>query len=53
LHWFDLDDFYKEVKRVLRKDDNGRDIDGSGIIAAWAYGLHSISPEIDSVTHLM
>ncbi len=53
LHWFDLDEFYKEVKRVLRKDDNGRDTNGSGVIAAWAYGLHSISTEIDTVTHLL
>jgi SAM-dependent methyltransferase len=50
LHWFDLDDFYKEAKRVLRKD--GNDGDG-GVIAAWAYGLHSVSPEIDNITHLL
>jgi ubiquinone/menaquinone biosynthesis C-methylase UbiE len=53
LHWFDLDEFYKEVKRVLRKDGNGRDTNGSGVIAAWAYGLHSISTEIDNITHLL
>ena len=53
LHWFDLDEFYKEVKRVLRKDDNGGDTNGSGVIAAWAYGLHSISTEIDDITHLL
>lgn len=53
LHWFDLDEFYKEVKRVLRKDDNGGDTNGSGVIAAWAYGLHSISTEIDNITHLL
>lgn len=51
LHWFDLDDFYKEAKRVLRKDDSN-DSDG-GVIAAWAYGLHSVSPEIDNITHLL
>jgi ubiquinone/menaquinone biosynthesis C-methylase UbiE len=53
LHWFDLDEFYKEVKRVLRKDDNRGDTNGSGVIAAWAYGLHSISTEIDNITHLL
>jgi ubiquinone/menaquinone biosynthesis C-methylase UbiE len=53
LHWFDLDEFYKEVKRVLRKDDNGGDTNGSGVIAAWAYGLHSISTEIDNITYLL
>jgi SAM-dependent methyltransferase len=48
LHWFNLDDFYKEAKRVLRKDGND-----SGVIAAWAYGLHSVSREIDKITHLL
>lgn len=50
LHWFDLNDFYKEAKRVLRKDDDGG---GGGVIAAWAYGVHSISPEIDNITRLL
>jgi ubiquinone/menaquinone biosynthesis C-methylase UbiE len=53
LHWFDLDEFYKEAKRVLKKNDNGRGSGGGGVIAAWAYGLHSISPEIDNITHLL
>jgi ubiquinone/menaquinone biosynthesis C-methylase UbiE len=53
LHWFDLDEFYKEVKRVLRKNENGGDTNCSGVIAAWAYGLHSISTEIDNITHLL
>jgi SAM-dependent methyltransferase len=54
LHWFDLDGFYKEARRVLRKDDNriGRGSSG-GIIAAWAYGLHSVSTEIDTIVHLL
>jgi len=38
LHWFKFDKFYAEVKRVLKPN---------GIIAAWAYGLPSISAEID------
>lgn len=50
LHWFDLDSFYKEAKRVLRKDDN--DCDG-GVMAAWAYGLHSVSTEIDKIMRLL
>ncbi|HEU4444896.1 MAG TPA: class I SAM-dependent methyltransferase, partial [Nitrososphaeraceae archaeon] len=56
LHWFDLDDFYKEAKRVLRKDDDGGGSGGGGgggVIAAWAYGVHSISPEIDNITRLL
>jgi SAM-dependent methyltransferase len=40
LHWFDLDAFYAEVKRVLRP---------GGLIAALAYGLHKISPSVDAV----
>lgn len=51
LHWFDLNDFYKEAKRVLRKDDDGGG--SGGVIAAWAYGVHSISPEIDNITRLL
>ncbi len=42
LHWFNFDEFYKEVRRVLRK---------GGVIAAWTYGLHSISPNVDKVTY--
>jgi len=49
LHWFDFDQFYSEVKRVLKKKKNGKSETG-GIIAAWTYGLHSISPEIDKVS---
>jgi ubiquinone/menaquinone biosynthesis C-methylase UbiE len=55
LHWFDFDRFYDEVKRVLRKRDEGggkkKSSGGGGVIAVWAYGLHAISPEIDKVTH--
>jgi SAM-dependent methyltransferase len=40
LHWFDLEAFYAEVRRVLR---------GGGVIAAIAYGLHRISPGVDAV----
>ncbi|HKU48981.1 MAG TPA: class I SAM-dependent methyltransferase [Nitrososphaera sp.] len=42
LHWFDFGQFYREVRRVLRK---------GGIISAWAYGHHRISPAIDRVSH--
>ena len=40
LHWFDLDRFYAEATRVLRR---------GGVIAAWCYGLLSICPELDKV----
>lgn len=40
LHWFDLEAFYQEVKRVSRPD---------AILAAWCYSLGTISPEIDSI----
>jgi SAM-dependent methyltransferase len=38
IHWFDFDEFYREVKRVLKLD---------GILAAWTYSFPEISPEID------
>ena len=38
IHWFDFDEFYREVKRVLKPD---------GILAAWTYNLPEISQEID------
>lgn len=42
IHWFNFDEFYREVKRVLRPD---------GILAAWTYSLTEISPEIDALVH--
>lgn len=41
LHWFNFENFYSEVRRVLKKD---------GIIAVWMYGLVKISPELDMIT---
>jgi len=40
LHWFATDEFYKEVKRVAKP---------SSVLAAWAYSLLNISPEIDKL----
>jgi SAM-dependent methyltransferase len=42
LHWFDLDKFYAEAKRILKPD---------GVLAVWAYNYLRISPEIDAVLH--
>lgn len=42
LHWFDLERFYAEVRRVLKPD---------GIIAAWAYKLASVTPSIDAIVN--
>jgi SAM-dependent methyltransferase len=39
LHWFDLDAFYAEVKRVLKP---------SGVLAVSAYNLLEIEPQIDA-----
>lgn len=39
-HWFDLDTFWPEVRRALRP---------GGLVAAWAYGVTRITPEIDTV----
>jgi SAM-dependent methyltransferase len=40
LHWFDLDRFYAEVRRVCRS---------GGVLAAWTYDLHSMGPELDPI----
>lgn len=40
LHWFDFDSFCGELDRVLKQ---------GAIFAAWSYGIHSISPDIDSL----
>jgi ubiquinone/menaquinone biosynthesis C-methylase UbiE len=42
LHWFELETFYSEVRRVLRP---------RGVIAATAYKLATISPEIDALVN--
>ena len=38
VHWFNFDEFYREVKRVLKPD---------GILAVWTYSFTEISPEMD------
>ena len=44
VHWFDFDNFYTEVKRVLKPD---------GILAVWTYGLPKISPRVDdAIKHM-
>lgn len=40
VHWFDLDRFYAEVRRVLRPP---------GVLAVWCYNLTEIAPEVDRV----
>ena len=41
LHWFDLDRFYAEVRRVLKPD---------GLLAAWSYGVLSVEgSEVNSI----
>jgi SAM-dependent methyltransferase len=41
LHWFNLDDFYREVGRVLKP---------SGVLAVWTYGvLHVDDAQADSL----
>jgi SAM-dependent methyltransferase len=42
LHWFDLDRFYDEVRRVLKKNS---------VLAASAYNLLHINPAIDEVVN--
>jgi SAM-dependent methyltransferase len=38
LHWFDFERFYGEVLRVMKP---------GGVMAAWGYGLHRISADVD------
>lgn len=40
LHWFDFEVFYREVRRVLQP---------GGVLAAWSYGLMTVSPAVDAV----
>ncbi len=40
VHWFDLERFYREARRVLKPD---------GALAVWCYGLGRINPGIDKV----
>lgn len=42
LHWFDLERFYAEVRRVLKP---------KGVIAAWAYKLANVTPSIDAIVN--
>jgi SAM-dependent methyltransferase len=42
LHWFDLERFYAETRRVLRP---------GGVLAVWAYGIHKV--EGDAVNELV
>jgi len=39
LHWFDLERFYAEAKRVMKP---------GAVIAAWGYTRHHVTPEIDA-----
>lgn len=42
LHWFHFENFYREVRRVIRP---------GGVFAAWSYSLFSISPAGDKIIH--
>ncbi|MCU0443581.1 MAG: class I SAM-dependent methyltransferase [Microscillaceae bacterium] len=41
-HWFQFDNFYQEIRRVVKP---------RAILAIWGYGLMQISPAIDQVIH--
>lgn len=40
LHWFDLDRFYAEARRLLQP---------AGVLACWAYNYLRVSPEVEAV----
>ena len=44
LHWFNLNQFFKELDRVLRS---------GGVFAAWSYGLHAIDEECDAIVNAL
>jgi ubiquinone/menaquinone biosynthesis C-methylase UbiE len=41
VHWFDLETFYSQVKRILRKP--------GGVVAVWTYANRSVSSAVDAV----
>lgn len=41
-HWFDLDRFYPEVRRVLKP---------GGVVALWTYHLPRVSPAVDGIVN--
>ncbi|MEX2257732.1 MAG: class I SAM-dependent methyltransferase [Woeseia sp.] len=42
LHWFDIEQFFDEVRRVSKP---------GGVLAVWCYGTCRISPECDPLVH--
>ena len=42
LHWFNFDVFYEEANRVLKPD---------GIIAAWCYGIPTVSNDVNEIVN--
>ncbi len=42
LHWFDLEGFYGEARRVLRP---------GGVVAVWSYNFLTVAPPVDAVVH--
>jgi SAM-dependent methyltransferase len=42
IHWFDLDRFFSEVRRVLRP---------GGVLAAWSYHVGHVEPPFDRIFH--
>jgi ubiquinone/menaquinone biosynthesis C-methylase UbiE len=39
LHWFDFERFFREVKRILKKD---------GVFVTWGYELNTVEAQIDA-----
>lgn len=42
LHWFDLDRFYKDVRRVVKP---------GGVLACWTYHVQRVDAKVDAVVH--
>ena len=41
-HWFDMERFYKEAKRLLKP---------GGLLAIWGYSLLKVNPSIDAIVN--
>lgn len=49
VHWFDLERFYREVRRVAAPASGGGRNEPGGVLAVWCYHRGLIQPEIDAL----
>ena len=49
IHWFDFNEFYREVRRVSKSGVGDDTNHGQTVIAVWGYGLQHISLALDPI----